>query len=144
MNKWIKIILALFLIGVIAALLVYKFVYNKPHPDYETEAAVYSLEVEDLYHEYKNNKKSSDEKYLGQIIELSGVISTLEENNGLHVVVFVFEEGMFGAEGIRCTFLENQKDATSLLKIDDEIKLKGYCTGYNDTDIILEKCSFVK
>jgi hypothetical protein len=144
MSKWFKIILILLALGTLTAALVFKFVYNKPHPDFEEEQAIFSLEVEEIYDSYKKNHVLADEMYLGQVVELKGEISTIEESDGLLIVSFVFEEGMFGDEGVRCTFLDNQKQDASLLKVGEQIILKGYCTGYNDTDVILEKCSFVK
>jgi len=27
--------------------------------------------------------------------------------------------------------------------VGSDVKLKGYCTGYNETDIIMEKCSII-
>lgn len=144
MNKWIKILLTLVVVGIFAGLLGYKFVYNKPHTDFEKEKAVWTISAEDLYNGYKENQVAANEKYLGQVVEISGQLSAIEENNGLVVFAFVFEEGMFGDEGVRCTFLDNQKEDVSALKPGDDIKLKGYCTGYNETDVILEKCSFVK
>jgi hypothetical protein len=57
--------------------------------------------------------------------------------------VFVFEQGDFGDEGIRCTMLPKYNFEAGKLQPDVEIKVKGYCTGYNETDVILEKCSII-
>ena len=35
MKTWVKIILILFVVGIIAAVYGYFFYYNKSHPDYE-------------------------------------------------------------------------------------------------------------
>ena len=83
MSKWFKIILILLALGTLTAALVFKFVYNKPHPDFEEEQAIFSLEVEEIYDSYKKNHVLADEMYLGQVVELKGEISTIEENDGL-------------------------------------------------------------
>jgi len=40
--------------------------------------------------------------------------------------------------------LDNYRDDALALQKDQMVTIKGYCTGYNDTDVILEKCSIIK
>jgi len=144
MKTWIKIILGLFVVGIIAAVLVYFFVYNKPHPNYERMPAAYTVTAADLYKSYTTNKTSVGAKYNGKVIALSGRLSKVEVTDSLTTCVFVFNKGMFGDEGVRCTMLPDNSDLAKKLQPDGEVSLKGYCTGFNDTDVILEKCSIVK
>jgi hypothetical protein len=51
---------------------------------------------------------------------------------------------MFGDEGIRCIMLQNQNKKLQGFASQDIITIKGYCTGYNDTDVIIEKASIIK
>jgi hypothetical protein len=67
----------------------------------------------------------------------------VETPDSLTIVVFALGEGMFGDEGIRLTMLDNHSQAAIALLKDASATLKGYCTGYNGTDVILEKCSIV-
>jgi hypothetical protein len=53
-------------------------------------------------------------------------------------------EGLFGDEGIRCTMLSKFNEKAKDLVDNTNVKLKGYCTGYNDTDVIIEKCIIVE
>jgi hypothetical protein len=141
MRTWIKIVLVLFLLGVISALLVYHFVINKPHPDYEKMKADYTITAKDLYSQFAADKKEAGLKYNGKVLEISGKFKSIEKNDTLAVVVFSFKEGMFGDEGIRCTLLSKFTDKTKELINGTEVRIKGYCSGFNDTDVILEKCS---
>jgi hypothetical protein len=143
MKTWIKIVLGLIIIGIISLLLVYKFVYNKQHPDYENIEPAFSVTAEELYQAYKANKETSAVKYNGKMIALTGKLSKVETADSLVTAVFVFTQGDFGDEGIRCTVLKKFNDAADKLQPDGEVKLKGYCTGYNETDVILEKCSII-
>jgi hypothetical protein len=59
------------------------------------------------------------------------------------VGVFIFDEGMFGEEGVRCTMLDSQNEKMDKDHAGTEVRVKGYVTGYNDTDVILEKCSII-
>lgn len=143
MNKWLKIIITLAVIGIIAAGLGYKFIYNKPHKNYETATPDYGLTIYELFSEYRNDRQDSEQKYNGKVIVIAGKLDKVESLENMTIAVFVLEEGMFGDEGIRCTMLPNHVDNIASL-IGENIKLKGYCTGYNDTDVIIEKCSLIK
>ncbi|MEI8203037.1 MAG: hypothetical protein WCH34_08510 [Bacteroidota bacterium] len=144
MNKWVKIILILFLVGIVAALLVYKFYINKPHPDYEKLPADFKLQTEVLYNEYVKDKKAADTKYNGKVVELSGKVSKIETSDTLVMITFVFKQGDFGDEGIRCTMLPKYNEETKKIASGADVKIKGFCSGYNDTDVIIEKGSLVK
>lgn len=141
MRIWWKVILGLFVLGIVAAILSYIFIYNKPHPDYEKLEAAYSMEAKSLFNKYRTNKVASDGKYTGQVIQIKGIITKIEDSDSFVVAVFVFEEGMYGDEGVRCNMLPDYEEICRKLDLTKEVSIKGYCVGYNETDIILEKCS---
>jgi len=143
MKTWIKILLGLLVVGVIAILLVYKFVYNKQHPDYENAEPAFTVTALQLYEAYKGNKDAASAMYDGTMIALLGKLSKVEAADSFVTAVFVFNQGDFGDEGIRCTVLKKFNTEADKLQPDGEVKIKGYCTGYNETDVILEKCSII-
>jgi len=144
MKTWIKVVSVLVLIGVTAAFLVFYFLYNKPQPDYEKIEAAYSLAASDLYKEYTADKTIAGTKYNGKVLEVAGRLSKVEVADSLTICVFSFNKGMFGDEGLRCTMLPGHAGKVKKLLPDAEVKIKGYCTGFSDTDVILDKCSIVK
>ena len=137
-----KIILGILFIGLIAGVYGYFFMYNKSHPDYENIGADLSITAKELFEKCKNDGKAYE--FTGKIIELSGTPQEIESNQGVKTMVFVFDEGMFGAEGVRATFLEGYNDDLELLSLDSPVVLKAFCTGYNETDVVLEKASLIK
>lgn len=143
MKLWLKILLGTLAVGIISLLLVYKFVYNKPHPDFDAEQPAFTLNAKDLYDEYRNAPDASAAKYNGQMVEITGTLSRVEAPDSLDVAVFVFNKGDFGDEGIRCTMLPRHNAQAKKLQPDGEIRIKGFCTGYNDPDVVLEKCSII-
>ena len=64
--------------------------------------------------------------------------------DSLVIAVFVFNQGMFGDEGVRCTMLHGQTKLAANISKGNTVKIKGFCSGYNDTDVILEKCSLIQ
>lgn len=144
MKSWVKILIGLVIIAIIGAFLGYKFMYNKPHPNYENLEADFRIGAMELYNGFKTDPAAASQKYNGKIIEISGVMSNVEVVDSLTVAVFAFEEGMFGKEGIRVTMLPKFNDDLKNYPKNENIILKGFCSGYNDTDVILEKGSVVK
>lgn len=143
MKIRVKILSGLFIIGVIASVCVYYFVYNKPHPDYEKMEAAFSIPARELYIAYTTQKLESVKKFNGKVLIVSGTLKKIETTDSLVIAVFVFSQGAFGDEGIRGTFLPKLNELGKKLLPGTEIKLKGFCTGFNDTDVILEKCSML-
>ena len=143
--KKLKIILGiLVLVGIIGGAYGWFFVYNKPHRDYENAEADYQIVAIDCYQAFASLAEDAESAYTGRILEISGVPAKIETGDSLCVVVFVFNEGMFGDEGIRCTMLPGHYEKAKLLSMNETVKIKGYCTGFNDTDVVLEHCSIIK
>ncbi|MCB0806877.1 MAG: hypothetical protein KDC05_13855 [Bacteroidales bacterium] len=142
MKNWHKILLGLFILGIVGATLGYVFIYNKPHRDYEKAKADFSKTAEAFFEEYKNDKDQAQQTYNGKVLEVTGKLTHVETADSLTIAVFALAEGLFGDEGIRCAMLPNHAQKVKDLE-GRAIVLKGYCTGYNDTDVIMEKCSVV-
>lgn len=144
MKKWLKIIGILAAVGIFAAGSVYFFVINKSHPDYEKEKPAFTVNASALFEQYRSDPASANTKFTGKVLQVNGHLDKVEILDTLSIAIFVFEEGMFGEEGIRCTMLEKYNDQLQAHKPDTPISIKGYCTGYNDTDVILAHCSIIE
>jgi hypothetical protein len=142
MNKWLKIILILAVIGIITAVLLYVFIYNKPHKDIESAKPDFTMKTEKLYQEFTSNKTHADSLYNEKVIEIAGKINKVETKDTLVIAVFVFSQGDFGDTGIRCTMLPKYNDEAKKLAIGSVVRIKGLCKGFID-DVILEKCSLI-
>jgi len=135
-----KIILVLLVIALLGGAYGYFFMYNKAHPDYENLEAEITITAAELFSECKNGNAL---KYTGKLLEVAGNPQSLEINDSLYSLVFVFDEGMFGAEGVRATLLPQYHQKIEEIQLPHKMTIKAYCTGYNDTDVILEKSSII-
>lgn len=142
MKRLLKIGAVLAVVGILAGIYIWFFVYNKPHRNYEKATADYVLTAGECYQHYASGK-TDEENYTGKVLELSGIISLVEQSDSMVILAFVFNEGMFGSEGIRCTMLPSHHQKTLALNIKQGVTVKGFCSGYNGTDVILEQCSIV-
>ncbi len=131
-------------IGLIAGLIVYLFVFNKPHKDYSKASPDFDIKAAALFEEFRTNPDSSSAKYNGKVISVTGELNSIEQPDSLTIAVFGFEEGLFGSEGVRCTMIPDHADELIGIAPGTSVTLKGLCSGYNDTDVILEHCSLEK
>ncbi len=143
-KKWLAAIGIIALIGIIAAVLIYIFVYNKPQPDYAKKKPDFTLKAEQLFTEFKADPSVAGTKYNGKVLAIEGNLNSIEKNDSLLIAVFAIEEGMFGDEGIRFSFIPEYMSDIETIAPGTAVTIKGYCTGYNDTDVIMEHCSLIK
>ena len=141
MKTWKTVLLTVVALGIIAALLVYFLVYNKPHPDYATMDPDMELPAEQLYRDFVNDEQRAHERYNGKVLQVQGQLAEVEQVDDMVILSFVFEEGMFGGEGVRCTMLESYKEEALSLAVGTHVTVKGFCTGFTGSDVILEHSS---
>lgn len=145
MKKLLKIAGILAVIGVIVSALVWKFYINKPHEDIENATPAYTIATEEIWKQYNADLKTSDSLYTGKVIELTGKLNRTDKSDSLVYAVFVMEaDSMFGDKSVRCEMLQNYNSEALALQKDASVKIKGFCTGFDQTDIKFNKCSIVK
>ncbi|MFN5135334.1 MAG: OB-fold protein [Chitinophagaceae bacterium] len=127
-----KIALVILVLLLAVAAYVWFFVWNKPKTDVKVETAIKTDAVA-LFNEYSTNEQSANQKYLEKILEVAGIVTSVNKNaEGQTVILLKTNDSMFG---INCTMEE--KDV--VLKEGDAVTLKGICTGYL-TDVVLIRC----
>lgn len=141
MSVKIKVSIVLVIVGAIALLLLYQKVYNKAHMDIEKAPVHYSLSAEKLFEQFVEDPIGANERYIGKVLEISGDVKTIEQQESQRIAVYVFSEGMFGDEGVRCVLLPHIYKDVEHIQLPEQITIKGLCVGFNDTDVILQQCS---
>ncbi len=138
MKNWKKIILIVFVVGVLAAAGFAVYVFMKPHRDVSKEQGV-QLSAQALFDAFKANETEANAKYLDKAIELSGEVLEVSTNqDGKTVVNFKTNDPLFV---INCTF----KDQPGQLQPGQNITFKGICTGYiPDANIVINEGVLVK
>ena len=144
MKTWAKTLIILFLAGIAALVYVYFFVYNKPHKDYLRAVPEVYISAGDLYHAFASDPAAAAGLYNGRILQIDGMLSTKESADELVILAFIFSDGFFGPEGVRCTMLPLSTANTEKPAIGDYVKIKGLCSGFTGADVILDHCSIVE
>lgn len=115
--------------GVLLAVIMiaYLFVMNMPKASVKSVEADYKLNSEQLYSEYSTDEESSDLKYLGRVIELSGVVEDITtDEQGAAVVLLGDGDAVIHAI---VTMEEDQKSKLSAYQPGQNITVKAKCNG---------------
>lgn len=71
------VIIGVLLIGAIGTIL---YFWNMPHRDISAEEAKYEITASQLYQAFSEDQQKAGEKYLDQVVQVTGTISKKEKN----------------------------------------------------------------
>lgn len=134
-----KILIALLLVCTVGFATGY-YLYNKPSKGIESVKADVSIDAPTLFGSYENDENTSNQKFLGKILEVEGVVQSMNcLRDGNSSITLRTNNEMFG---VICN-LDSLHAKDVVYKEGEKVKLKGVCTGML-MDVILIKCIAVK
>ncbi len=110
--------------------------YNKPHESVATETASNSINAVALYQQYQQNEHVADSLYLGKIIEVKGILSSIDTSSTTAILELSQQKD---GGGISCQMFAQDKNASAYPAIGSNITVKGKCTGFL-MDVSLVDC----
>lgn len=142
-NKMKKIIIWLFVIGLISALIViyYFKVIAAKHKD-PTDNVKISIAAPELYRMFSNFEDSANKMYTvrDMAIKVSGRVQDVQLN-GSRYTIFLNAYDMMGA--VACEMDSTDNPAIKQIKNNDSTNIVGFCTGYL-SDVQLFRCKLAK
>jgi len=134
-----KILIIAVVVAVAVAMYAY-YQFNKPHKDIAAAEPVAALSANELFSQFETSETESNQRYLGKIVEVSGLVYSSEQGpKGDVNVLLMNENDMFG---IACNF-DGGKITGDEFKKGDNITIKGECAGML-SDVVLIRCVIVK
>ncbi len=135
------LLIGIIIIGFIGGTIGY-LQYNKPHIDYSKIEAEIRTSAESIIDDYRSDEKQANNKYLGKVVEITGLPVDLSKLPNGKVFITLNDNFM----GIICQFdsgyvVNNSNLFNKSLK-DKILTIKGRCDGYL-TDVRLSKCSII-
>ena len=130
-----KTLLFVFLVVVLVGGAVVYYMLHKPHATVDNKKGL-AITSEVLSAAFTADEKSANTTYLNQILEVTGVIDELNQNQDKKQVVLLHSEDPLS--GVQCTMKQ-----TAILKVGDKVTIKGFCNGYT-TVVLLSDCIFNK
>lgn len=138
-NRW-YLLAVILVIAVMLCTYAYKEFMRKP-ADLDKSDAVESMAASDLYNLYSNYEDSANKKYLGKILEITGSVVEIENQQDTLLTILLGDSLQTGR--ISCLIDKKQTAAAKNILLGDVLKLKGICTGYL-MDVELNRCVIVK
>ena len=138
MKNWLKTLLIIGGILLIAGLGLLYWIFNKPHRDVAKEQGI-QLTSQQLFDAFRKDESAANALYLDKAIELTGTVAEVSTNQeGQKVVNFSTDDPFFT---INCTF----KTDPGNLQPGDAIVFKGICTGYiPDASVVINEGVLIK
>lgn len=119
----------------------FTIIMNAPKASVKEKAVDFTLSATELFEEYSENQSVADQKFIDQVIQISGQIFEISTDQQ-GATVFVLTTG--GKEaGVLCTLELGERDKVISKKIGDAITLKGVCTGML-MEVVLNRCRVVE
>jgi hypothetical protein len=121
----------------LAGLGIYKVM--KPHHNVEAEQAEATLPAKTLYNEFQSNETEAGKKWNGKVIEITGRISSVIENEKYVSIIL----GVTADGGINCSVLKKDLNTGDTYNVGEMITIKGKCSGFlmdvNLVDCVIKK-----
>lgn len=121
----VYLVLAAIIIGSISVW----YVFNKPHRDIASEKALFNLTAQQLMTEYQTNENSANEKFLNQVIVVTGKIAGVKSLENSSFIVSLEDE----MQGVTCSFdssdVQKYKKMFTDFTPGSQATIKGRCSG---------------
>jgi tRNA_anti-like len=129
MNNKLKTFLTILVIGLITGALVYKFYIQKPVADLTATKCDMSLSASEIVAHLSDADTSALNKYNNKILSVSGIVLAIANDSSSTSITL-------GADSVNTNTIICQGDARhntefAKLKTNDNVKIKGNCTGAN-------------
>jgi hypothetical protein len=139
MRPTVKIALLFVFLIALGSIFAALYLYNMEHRDLQNVNPDFVTNAADLAKEFEDDEMGATAKYVNMILEISGTIESVSSGEGGSTTVTLRTGNV--AAGVICSF--PQAVDTSQLKKDDQITVRGECSGFL-MDVLLNKCVIVQ
>ena len=112
------------------------YLYNMPHQNIQKAEADYTMTAQELFQAFESDESTANEKYLDQIIQVSGAVQSVNKKEDGTTSVTLQGIGMFG---VVCEMDQRTEHERTDFEQGERVTLKGKCTG-KLMDVVLVRC----
>jgi hypothetical protein len=133
MNKTIKYLLTLFIIGIAVASIFAYMLYNKPHRDVSSESVSFTFNLDEITQKFEENDAETHALLNEKVIAITGTVSKIEDRDT--VIIFQLETEKF----VLFAEIDPTDFVNARTKLEgDQVELKGLYVGYNEIDVMFD------
>ena len=143
MNKYLKIFLIVFAIGLVVGLSAVYYIFHMPHRNLANEKPAFSMDAEQIVKDFQADENMSNQKYLDKAVQISGSIVDITNDKGN--VTFVLLDK---SNGVSCAMdsanYAEHKTQFANVKIGDKITVRGKCDVFDPImGLVVSRCVYV-
>jgi len=113
------------------------YLYNKPHQNIRSAEADFRMTAAELFSEYEADEAAANGKYLGKVIEVTGVVQ--ESGSDEEGKTSITLEGGGMMFGVICKLDDFSEAKRTEFAEGEQVTFKGECTGML-MDVVLVRC----
>lgn len=114
------------------------YMFNKKVPTLENSTPDFVVSANDIFNEFESDEVKALSKYENKIIEVTGKVLSVKNNEFDSNITLEAEDAMIG--GVNCSFKFKQEKE---IKKGSTVTIKGQCQGFL-MDVILNNCQLIK
>lgn len=136
-----KKILIILSVGILIAVAVALYMFNKPARDVQATKTDFSYKASEIVNEYLTDAKKANNKYLDEegnskVLEITGTVAQISEDFNHQKVILL--KASKDKAGVSATFTKETNSHTETIKVGDVITVKGVIRSGASFDADLE------
>jgi hypothetical protein len=140
MKKSLKIAAIIAVVAILSGAYVAYRMWNKPHAD-ATDLPGIKVNASELVGAFETDETAANAKYLSKVVEVSGTVSEVNDQDSILFVNLTYPEAMMG--GVQITVDSRSMESAKNLKEGDNATFKGFCNGYL-MDVVVKDAVLIK
>lgn len=140
MKRYRFLLLSILLVVVAVGIYAYREYHRKPEALTEVGADA-ALTADSLLAAYSTNEDAANKKFLGKILDVSGVIASMTNEQDTVINILLGPED--GMSHVSCSVSATESSKLKSLAVGKAATIRGVCTGYL-MDVELNRCVIVK
>jgi len=129
------------LLFIVSGISVGLYLYNKKHRDLSKAKPDFILTAHELLSAFENDEASASVKFINKVIEVSGLVSSVEFGSADSTLSITLT-GKGNISGVICTFNGITNQSQVRVKVNQEVFVRGECSGML-MDVLLNNCFLV-
>jgi hypothetical protein len=138
MKPYTKIGLLIALIVILSAIFAGVYLFNKGPVDTGSVKPDFTVSATDLQREFSENEPAASEKYINKIIEVKGIITSVDKAEGNNINISLKTGDDMSSVICTVTGLKGREN----LRPGNEISVRGVCSGFL-MDVLMNNCSII-
>ena len=108
----------------------------------DSDDGILKVTADKILNDYEENKLSTEQKYKGKIVEITGTASRIASDNENKAYVVIRQE--MGSTSLKCYFVKSARKELLALTKGDVVVLRGIWKGISLGDIEFADCEIIK